>query len=160
VISVALSILSLAGCADFQPRQNVIAHGQFFGYEDAQSSRNLSARKPDDISFNWPATIAARNLAQQGVTVPARISWTRFCNSGRLSDRTSLSGFKGWHLAAGGKDKDRRNAGKRHACARAMLAAPGQSARWVHSVRHGQSPGAIALGEGVSFGQCVTGQRS
>ena len=29
------------------------------------------------------------------ITVPARIVWTRFCNSGRLSHGMSLTGFEG-----------------------------------------------------------------
>jgi hypothetical protein len=68
LIALASSLVTLASCSDFQPRQSSVAQGQFFGFEDAQSFGTLSARKSDDIAYNWPATIAARNLAQPGVT--------------------------------------------------------------------------------------------
>jgi hypothetical protein len=65
---MVLSTVVIASCSDFQPRQSSVAQGQFFDFEDSQSFRNLTARKQDDLSFNWPATIAARNLAQRGIT--------------------------------------------------------------------------------------------
>jgi hypothetical protein len=39
--------------------------------------------------------LSGHKVSAERLCVPARISWTRFCNSGRLSHGISLPGFKG-----------------------------------------------------------------